>query len=816
MALVGNISGSSNANSLIGVTGSVIFSNNPAGSFPSSLPGTDVQFFVSGSVGGKGGNTRNVAVFGGDTVVSGALTVGSGSVIVTSNDIQLGTTGHIQFGGTAANRITAVGSDLKFFDGNNTGGKTLTELASSGGGGTNFFTENGSGVIYNSGSVAFTGARTGETITAASQKGTDVQFYFSGSTDGSKIALFGGGLVSSGSIKVVGTGTISGSGDISAGGNLIVAGDAAINGGDLTTTSTGTATLFNTNATTVNIAGAATSGTTVGNSTGGVQLNGTATVTGDLAVNGATSADITTITTTATVFNTTATTLNIGGAATAVQVGATTGTTTVRNNLIVKGDLYISGTTTTIDSTTMEIQDPVIGFGFASGSVAGPAGDRGFIGGITGTNNNVAMVWSDTNSSFITAKTNTAPGSSPVVVYDFQPIRASKLSLGGASGGAVNAYVTSSDGSKITVRGLSNSEVIAVNAEVALDAASGFGTSFKIAGTAYGELKNNGTDTQVGAVSGKQLYVSGSTLNLQTAGVTNFLTHASIVAQAAGNVNSNFKLYAQNSAGTTTAFTLSGSSVLIGANSGTTDMAFAGTGLGRFQSVGGTAFQLGSTPGINLNISGSNQFNMIHGSSGISLQQDTGGSYMSFNKNSTESQIFAANSQNIKIGSGLGSTTVILSGSTTTINNAGVSGGTTFQADNSPFAKIYSGGANRFDLEALSGYTTANILNTIATTVNFAGAGTNIAIGAAGSGATYLKNASLFVSGATTFGASVLPSSDKAYDLGSPTQRWANMYTGDLHLRNDRGNWTIIEEEEYLSITNNLSGKRYKFVLQEL
>jgi hypothetical protein len=42
------------------------------------------------------------------------------------------------------------------------------------------------------------------------------------------------------------------------------------------------------------------------------------------------------------------------------------------------------------------------------------------------------------------------------------------------------------------------------------------------------------------------------------------------------------------------------------------------------------------------------------------------------------------------------------------------------------------------------------------------------------------------------------------------------MYTGDLHLRNDRGSWTIIEEADYLSITNNLDGRRYKFVLKEI
>ena len=60
---------------------------------------------------------------------------------------------------------------------------------------------------------------------------------------------------------------------------------------------------------------------------------------------------------------------------------------------------------------------------------------------------------------------------------------------------------------------------------------------------------------------------------------------------------------------------------------------------------------------------------------------------------------------------------------------------------------------------------------------------------------------------------SILPGADDLYDLGSPSYRWANVYTGDLHLRNDRGSWTIIEEEEYLSIRNNKTGKMFKFVL---
>ena len=62
----------------------------------------------------------------------------------------------------------------------------------------------------------------------------------------------------------------------------------------------------------------------------------------------------------------------------------------------------------------------------------------------------------------------------------------------------------------------------------------------------------------------------------------------------------------------------------------------------------------------------------------------------------------------------------------------------------------------------------------------------------------------------------ILPGADNTSDLGSAAKRWANLYTGDLHLKNDRGDWTIIEEEDYLSLRNNKTGKLFKFVLQEI
>ena len=50
--------------------------------------------------------------------------------------------------------------------------------------------------------------------------------------------------------------------------------------------------------------------------------------------------------------------------------------------------------------------------------------------------------------------------------------------------------------------------------------------------------------------------------------------------------------------------------------------------------------------------------------------------------------------------------------------------------------------------------------------------------------------------------------------LGIPSDRWSDAYirvvhNGDLHMQNERGDWTLIEEEDCLTITNNKTGKRY-------
>lgn len=67
-----------------------------------------------------------------------------------------------------------------------------------------------------------------------------------------------------------------------------------------------------------------------------------------------------------------------------------------------------------------------------------------------------------------------------------------------------------------------------------------------------------------------------------------------------------------------------------------------------------------------------------------------------------------------------------------------------------------------------------------------------------------------------TAGSSVEPLTDLGASLGSPTKRFSDIYTGDLHLKNDRGDWTVVEEEDYLSVRNNKTGRRYKIVMEAI
>ena len=72
----------------------------------------------------------------------------------------------------------------------------------------------------------------------------------------------------------------------------------------------------------------------------------------------------------------------------------------------------------------------------------------------------------------------------------------------------------------------------------------------------------------------------------------------------------------------------------------------------------------------------------------------------------------------------------------------------------------------------------------------------------------------------------LLPGADNTQDLGSTTKRWANVYSGDVHLNNtgmggneiagSEGHWTMQEGADDLFLINRITGKKYKFNLTEV
>ena len=76
-------------------------------------------------------------------------------------------------------------------------------------------------------------------------------------------------------------------------------------------------------------------------------------------------------------------------------------------NLNISGNLNIAGSFTTISSSNLVVQDPILGLAFGSAShassVTGGVGDRGFVFGLNG-NLNQALIWDQSSGSFVIGK----------------------------------------------------------------------------------------------------------------------------------------------------------------------------------------------------------------------------------------------------------------------------------------------------------------------------------------------------------------------------------------------------------------------------
>ena len=87
----------------------------------------------------------------------------------------------------------------------------------------------------------------------------------------------------------------------------------------------------------------------------------------------------------------------------------------------------------------------------------------------------------------------------------------------------------------------------------------------------------------------------------------------------------------------------------------------------------------------------------------------------------------------------------------------------------------------------------------------------------------------VFNDGRTIHGGHTHPGTNNAYDLGTTTYRWRNVYTQDLQLSNEAkkdeggndvdgswGDWTLQEGEDDVFMINNRSGKKFRIKMEEV
>jgi hypothetical protein len=171
----------------------------------------------------------------------------------------------------------------------------------------------------------------------------------------------------------------------------------------------------------------------------------------------------------------------------------------------------------------------------------------------------------------------------------------------------------------------------------------------------------------------------------------------------------------------------------------------------------------------------------------------------------------------------------MIQGGTTGANNTGYISFSTDNAGTSSEKMIITGAGNvgigTTSPSSFSSYTTLSINSSIGGILNLMVNGSNALRIVSATDRTYLyeeRNLPITISTNSTermrvnADGNIVPGANGTQNLGSSTLRWNTVYTSDLSLKNDVGDWTIVEGEDDLFLYNNKRDKVYKFNLTEV
>ena len=421
--------------------------------------------------------------------------------------------------------------------------------------------------------------------------------------------------------------------------------------------------------------------------------------------------------------------------------------------LVVKGNLQIDGTTTTVNSTTMSVNDLNITLADGAANAAAANG-----AGITVDGAGATLLYNGSTDEWAFNKSLTSLSVSGTSTFNASPLGAANVGvlIDGASG----AVVTAATGTNSLFKGFTqgtNTATVNIKANGSAEFASGNLFLNFVSDGANVVARNDSTNNPVYEVYKGGLTANDRTVRINSDGSSMFSKILTIGATASTGNN----LLQVVGSGTDTAFI----------NLKRTDGASDNTSYGGMNVVDNNGVTIGIAEWKNQDSTTRSQFVL---------------STMNISTNNLAERL------RIK------ATGDVLPGANATQN---------IGSTNLRWATVYSAG-----LSVVSGSSNIEFRSTNTQSTN-----TNKA---------FTINNNDQTSGLDiSYRGEILPKQDANVNLGGPSNRWANIYSADLQLSNEGaandvdgtwGQYTIQEGEHDLFLINRRSGKKYKFMLQEV
>ena len=211
-----------------------------------------------------------------------------------------------------------------------------------------------------------------------------------------------------------------------------------------------------------------------------------------------------------------------------ITIGASTaaaGTFTtlqVNSNATVSGNLTVNGTTTTIDSATLTIEDPLIQLAKNNSGGAANAFDQGLFFN-RGSLTNVSFLWDESADTFVFANTGSEDGTTAgnVTIDSYAPIRASEITVDtiNLTGTTIsgNNISASRSNDNLVLAGSGTGSVVIASADINGGAIDGTNIGATTPGTgAFTTLSSSG-NTTLGDASGDSVTFNAAAITLANA-----------------------------------------------------------------------------------------------------------------------------------------------------------------------------------------------------------------------------------------------------------------------------------------------------------